>query len=50
MEALGANDVMPSAVEDIGIDAQMRFLKAKLRVLQEENDKLAEDIKLDVSW
>ncbi|XP_052785376.1 testis-expressed protein 9-like [Mya arenaria] len=38
------DDVLPQAAHDIGAEAQIRFLKAKLRVMQEEMDRLAQDI------
>lgn len=34
-------DVMPSVGEEMGSDAQIRFLKAKLRVMQEELNRLS---------
>ena len=30
--------------EDIGLEVQNRYLRAKLRVLQEDNEKLAKDL------
>ncbi|XP_053532445.1 testis-expressed protein 9 isoform X2 [Ictalurus punctatus] len=37
------DDVMPSAGEDMGAEAQIRFLKAKLRVMQEELNRLSHE-------
>ncbi|XP_064645510.1 testis-expressed protein 9-like [Lineus longissimus] len=37
------DDVLPSAAKDMGTEAQIRFLKAKLRVMQEEVDRLAHE-------
>ncbi|XP_042200059.1 testis-expressed protein 9 isoform X3 [Callorhinchus milii] len=37
------DDVMPSACNEMGTEAQIRFLKAKLRVMQEELDKLVHE-------
>uniref|UniRef100_A0A8C5MI21 Testis expressed 9 n=1 Tax=Leptobrachium leishanense TaxID=445787 RepID=A0A8C5MI21_9ANUR len=37
------DDVIPGISSDIGAEAQIRFLKAKLRVMQEELDKLTHD-------
>lgn len=37
----GGDDVLPQAASDMGSEATIRFLKAKLRVMQEEMDKLA---------
>ncbi|XP_045184087.2 testis-expressed protein 9-like [Mercenaria mercenaria] len=38
------DDVLPSAAQDMGSEAQIRFLKAKLRVMQEEMDRLGQEI------
>uniref|UniRef100_A0A8C1BTS4 Testis expressed 9 n=1 Tax=Cyprinus carpio carpio TaxID=630221 RepID=A0A8C1BTS4_CYPCA len=35
------DDIMPSAGDEMGAEAQIRFLKAKLRVMQEELNRLA---------
>nr|XP_032829871.1 testis-expressed protein 9 isoform X1 [Petromyzon marinus] len=35
------DDIMPSAANEMGAEAQIRFLKAKLRVMQEELDRLS---------
>ncbi len=35
---------------EIGSEAQIRFLKAKVRVMQEELDKLAHDVSKKVCW
>ncbi|XP_072471919.1 testis-expressed protein 9 isoform X2 [Notamacropus eugenii] len=37
------DDIFPGLSEDIGTEAQIRFLKAKLRVMQEELDSLVYD-------
>ncbi|GCB68345.1 hypothetical protein scyTo_0010386 [Scyliorhinus torazame] len=37
------NEVMPSIGNEMGTEAQIRFLKAKLRVMQEELDRLAHE-------
>ncbi|KAB5525832.1 hypothetical protein PHYPO_G00144730 [Pangasianodon hypophthalmus] len=37
------DDVMPSAGEEMGAEAQIRFLKAKLRVMQEELNRLSHE-------
>ncbi|XP_028811686.1 testis-expressed protein 9 [Denticeps clupeoides] len=37
------DDVMPSAGDRMGSEAQIRFLKAKLRVMQEELDRLSHE-------
>ncbi|XP_055061011.2 testis-expressed protein 9 isoform X1 [Misgurnus anguillicaudatus] len=37
------DDIMPSAGDEMGAEAQIRFLKAKLRVLQEELNRLSYD-------
>ncbi|MCI4393006.1 hypothetical protein PGIGA_G00152370 [Pangasianodon gigas] len=37
------DDVMPSAGEEMGAEAQVRFLKAKLRVMQEELNRLSHE-------
>ncbi|GFO31869.1 testis-expressed sequence 9 protein [Plakobranchus ocellatus] len=37
----GGDDILPQAASDMGSEATIRFLKAKLRVMQEEMDKLA---------
>ncbi|XP_013385699.1 testis-expressed protein 9 isoform X2 [Lingula anatina] len=37
------DDVLPQAAADMGAEAQIRFLKAKLRVMQEELDRLAQE-------
>eukprot|EP00731_Ephydatia_muelleri_P017651 Em0010g749a len=34
------NDILPEAAEEMGAEATIRFLKAKLRVMQEEMDRL----------
>ncbi|XP_060570696.1 testis-expressed protein 9-like [Ruditapes philippinarum] len=38
------DDVLPSVAQDMGTEAQIRFLKAKLRVMQEEMDRLGQEI------
>lgn len=38
------DDVLPTAAQDMGSEAQIRFLKAKLRVMQEEMDRLGQEI------
>lgn len=38
------DDVLPSVAQDMGSEAQIRFLKAKLRVMQEEMDRLGQEI------
>ncbi|XP_046898478.1 testis-expressed protein 9 [Hypomesus transpacificus] len=38
-----ADDVMPSVGEEMGSDSQIRFLKAKLRVMQEELNQLSNE-------
>ncbi|EDO38569.1 predicted protein [Nematostella vectensis] len=35
------NDVLPAGAEDMGSEATIRFLKAKLRVMQEEMDRIS---------
>ncbi|KAI8504633.1 Golgin sub A member 2 [Branchiostoma belcheri] len=37
------DDVLPSAAQEMGAEAQIRFLKAKLRVMQEEVDRLGHE-------
>ncbi|XP_012942457.1 testis-expressed protein 9 [Aplysia californica] len=37
------DDVLPQAAADMGSEASIRFLKAKLRVMQEELDRLAHE-------
>ncbi|GAA6081931.1 testis-expressed protein 9 [Tachysurus ichikawai] len=37
------DDVMPSAGDEMGAEAQIRFLKAKLRVMEEELKRLSHD-------
>ncbi|OWF49322.1 testis-expressed protein 9-like [Mizuhopecten yessoensis] len=37
------DDIIPQAAADMGSEATIRFLKAKLRVMQEELDRLAQD-------
>jgi len=37
------DDVLPSAAAEMGAEAQIRFLKAKLRVMQEELDRLSHE-------
>ncbi|XP_065123659.1 testis-expressed protein 9 isoform X2 [Paramisgurnus dabryanus] len=37
------DDIMPSAGDEMGAEAQIRFLKAKLRVMQEELNRLSYD-------
>ncbi|KAJ7311325.1 hypothetical protein JRQ81_006941 [Phrynocephalus forsythii] len=37
------DDLLPSAASELGAEAQIRFLKAKLRVMQEELDALAQE-------
>ncbi|XP_058238308.1 testis-expressed protein 9 isoform X2 [Hemibagrus wyckioides] len=37
------DDVLPSAGEEMGAEAQIRFLKAKLRVMQEELNRLSHE-------
>lgn len=38
------DDVLPTVAQDMGSEAQIRFLKAKLRVMQEELDRLGQEI------
>jgi hypothetical protein len=40
----GSNLVIPRQANDMSNDAQIRFLKAKLRVMQEETDRLNADL------
>lgn len=44
-EGLGyhGDDILPEAAEDMGPEATIRFLKAKLRVMQEEMDRLCQE-------
>lgn len=44
-EELGyhGDDILPEAAEDMGSEALIRFLKAKLRVMQEEMDSLCQE-------
>nr|KAG5707236.1 hypothetical protein BaRGS_000010 [Batillaria attramentaria] len=37
------DDVIPQAAQDMGSEATIRFLKAKVRVMQEELDRLAQE-------
>lgn len=37
------DDVLPSTANDVGAEATIRFLKAKLHVMQEELDKLSQE-------
>lgn len=37
------DDVIPAEATELGAESQMRFMRAKLRVMQEELDKLAAD-------
>ncbi|XP_077993724.1 testis-expressed protein 9-like isoform X2 [Glandiceps talaboti] len=37
------DDILPQAAQDMGAEATIRFLKAKLRVMQEELDRLAHE-------
>ncbi|KAK1802169.1 hypothetical protein P4O66_021841, partial [Electrophorus voltai] len=37
------DDILPSVGEDMGAEAQLRFLKAKLRVMQEELNRLSHE-------
>ncbi|XP_070536820.1 testis-expressed protein 9-like [Ptychodera flava] len=37
------DDILPQAAQDMGTEATIRFLKAKLRVMQEELDRLAHE-------
>ncbi|XP_053128986.1 testis-expressed protein 9 isoform X2 [Hemicordylus capensis] len=37
------DDILPAAASEIGAEAQIRFLKAKLRVMQEELDTLGQE-------
>ncbi|XDV18236.1 hypothetical protein PO909_023974, partial [Leuciscus waleckii] len=37
------DDIMPSAGDEMGAEAQIRFLKAKLRVMQEELNRLSNE-------
>lgn len=37
------DDILPGAAAEMGSEAQIRFLKAKLRVMQEEVDKLSHE-------
>ncbi|XP_039262443.2 testis-expressed protein 9-like [Styela clava] len=37
------DDIMPSAAVEMGSEAQIRFLKAKLRVMQEELERLSQE-------
>ncbi|XP_072838214.2 testis-expressed protein 9 isoform X1 [Pogona vitticeps] len=37
------DDLLPGAASELGAEAQIRFLKAKLRVMQEELDALAQE-------
>ncbi len=39
---------LPSSVDEMGAEATIRFLKAKLRVMQEEMDRLCEEINTKV--
>lgn len=38
--AFDVNDILPEAAEEMGAEATIRFLKAKVRVMQEEVDRL----------
>lgn len=38
------DDILPQVAQDMGSEAQIRFLKAKLRVMQEEMDRLGQEI------
>jgi hypothetical protein len=40
----GGIDVVPEAADDMGPEALTRFLKAKLRVMQEEIDRLCQEL------
>lgn len=40
---LDDDDILPGAAAEMGSEAQIRFLKAKLRVMQEEVDRLSQE-------
>ena len=41
--------LLPPSVDDMGAEATIRFLKAKLQVMQEEMDRLCEEMNQKVS-
>ena len=44
----GGGVLLPSSVDEMGAEATIRFLKAKLRVMQEEMDRLCDEINTKV--
>uniref|UniRef100_A0A8C9FGS7 Uncharacterized protein n=1 Tax=Pavo cristatus TaxID=9049 RepID=A0A8C9FGS7_PAVCR len=44
------DDIIPNAASEIGAEAQIRFLKAKLRVMQEELDSIMCESRKKVSF